>query len=164
MFFSSSSKIKSKKVKPLSKALFHGFALNRIFMRPIDFIIYYCMQQFKTGNLNYTTPLGRACGVVGFIIGILILIIVELILRLSANYKIIEHQFPFTITGIAVFLLPGSVFYYIYHNKKRFKFIQSSEYIPFKFTNTTGYTVSIVAFLLSFFLLCVATIYINDYL
>lgn len=133
-------------------------------MRPIDFVVYYCMQRFKTGNLNYNTPLGRACGVIGFVIGSLILIIVEITLRLSISYKIIEHEIPFVITFAIAFLLPGSIFYYIYHKKKRYEYIRSSQYRPFKLTNTIGFTISIVAFMLSFILMAAATIYVNDYI
>jgi len=133
-------------------------------MRPIDFFVYYCMQTFKTGNLNYKTPLGRACGGLGFTIGNLVVIIVEFILRLSVGYKIIEHKYPFIITFSAVYLSIGAIAYYIYRNKKRYEYIMSSQYRQFKLANTMGYVISIVGFLLSFILLAAATIYINDYI
>jgi hypothetical protein len=127
-------------------------------MRPIDFFIYYCVQTFKTGNRYYSSPLGRACGGFGFVIGSFIIIIIELTLRLSVGYKIIEHRIPFMITFAVVFLLPGSILYYIYYNKKRYEYIRSSEYKPFKLTNTIGFTVSIVVFMLSFILMAAVTI------
>jgi hypothetical protein len=139
-------------------------SVNLINMRPVDFFVYYCMQRFKTGNLNYNTPLGRACGGVGFTVGSLIVIIIELTLRLSVGYKIIEHQYPFIITFTAVYLLTGAIAYYIYHNKKRYEYIRSSGYRQFKLTNTIGFTISMVAFLLSFILMAASTIYINDYI
>jgi len=133
-------------------------------MRPIDFFVYYCMQTFKTGNLNYSSPLDKACGAIGFVIGSLVIIIVELTLRLSVGYKIIEHQIPFIITCTVVFLLPGSIIYYIYNKKKRYEYILSSQYRSFKLTNTIGFTISIVAFMLSFILMAGVTIYVNDYI
>ena len=133
-------------------------------MRPIDFFVYYCMQRFKSGNLNYKTPLGRTCGAVGFTIGSLVIIIIELTLRLLIGYKIIEHQYPFIITFTAVNLLTGAIAYYIYHNKKRYEYIRSSQYRQFKLTNSIGFTISIVTFLLSFILLAAVTIYVNDYI
>ncbi len=133
-------------------------------MRPLDFFVYYCMQTFKTGNLNFETPLGRACGGAGFIIGTFVVIIIELTLRLSTGYKIMEHEYPCIFIFITVYFSMGAIVYYIYHNKNRYEYIMSSEYRQFKFSNTIGYTISILAFLLSFVLLAASTIYINDYI
>ena len=133
-------------------------------MRPVDFFIYYCMQQFKTGNLNFKTPLGRACGAIGFTVGNIIFIIIELILCLAIGYKILDHYLPFLITFVAVYLSTGAITYYIYHNKKRYQYIQSSQYRSFKLTDTIGFAISIVAFFLSFILLATASIYIGDYI
>jgi hypothetical protein len=133
-------------------------------MRPIDFIVYYCMQTFKTGNLNYSTPLGRACGGVGFIIGSLVITIIEFVVYLAAGYKITDHQIPFIIIFAGIYLLMGAIAYYIYHNKKRYQYITSSQYKPFKYTNTIGLTISVVAYVLSMTLMCAASVYIKDYI
>jgi hypothetical protein len=133
-------------------------------MRPLDFIIYYCMQQFKTGNLNFSTPLGRACGVIGFTVGNLIFIIIELTLCLAINYQILDHFFPFLITFIVVYLSTSAIAYYIYHSKKRYQYIQSSQYRTFKLTNTIGFTICIMAFALSMILAAAISVYAGDYI
>jgi hypothetical protein len=133
-------------------------------MRPIDFFVYYCMQTFKTGNLNYKTPLGRACGAASFIMGNLVITIIEFVLYLVAGYKIMDHQISFITIFIGVHILMGIIIYYIYHNKNRYQYIISSQYKSFKYTNTTGLTILIATFVLSIILMFVGSIYITDYI
>ena len=118
-------------------------------MRPIDFLVYYCMQTFKTGNLNFNTPLGRACGLASFVVGSLVLTIIVFILYLTTGYIIMDHYIAFMVTFLTGYVLSNTLVYYIYRNRKRYQYIMSPHYKPFKYTNTTGLAISVAAFVLS---------------
>jgi hypothetical protein len=133
-------------------------------MRPIDFFVYYCMQKFKTGNRDYSSPLGRACGAVGFTIGCFIVLFIEVTLDIVKGYKLMDHQYPFILTFAAVNLGMGAAVYYVYSNRKRYQYIKSSQYKPFRLTDTVGFTMTIVALTLSLIFMFAGSIYVADYI
>ncbi len=114
--------------------------------------------------MRFKTPLGRACGVAGFTMGALIIVVVEFSVYFASGYKIMDHESTFVILFAGIIILMNVITYYIYYYRKRYQYIKSIKYKPFTFTDTSGLLITILVFAISFVLIFVSSIYIGDYI
>ena len=127
-------------------------------MRYIDFMVYYYMENFKSkhlGSLLWNSQLGRAVFLASLNLSLLLLILVEIfcygILKID-----ISNSSYFGVGLAIVGFLNAQLFDRIYINKKRYEYIVSTEYKPFKLSVALGVFISLL-FTLLFMLGAVGT-------
>jgi hypothetical protein len=122
------------------------------------------MLKSKNRPVDVSTRLKGACTAVGFTFGSLVFITVQVIVYIVSGVKIVDYKYPFAILFAAIFLLINTITYNIYYNKNRYQFIISDDFKPFRLKNSTGFTICILALILSFILFGAVSILIGVYL
>ena len=133
-------------------------------MRPFDFFVYYFMLKLKNKPIVDSAALKGACTAVGFTFGSLVFVTVQGIVYMVSGVKIIDYKYPFAILFAAIFLLINTITYHIYYNKNRYQFINSDNFKPFRLKKSTGFTICVLAIILSFILFGVVSILMGIYL
>lgn len=123
-------------------------------MRLFDFMVFYPMTSFrerKVKGWTSQTSLRRATSLAAISSSIILLAILELVFFLILRVNILDIKysiFLFFAGGILIIWL----FNYIYIKRKRYEYIISSQYRPFKLGTTTGVILCFLIFILSFLL------------
>lgn len=119
-------------------------------MRFIDFIVFYVANFRK--NMDEATrkaQLGQAVFIASFTTSMIVSIVVELICFLFKVDIASSSNFFFKIAIGAILMY--FFFEYIYMNKKRYEYIISPQYMPFKRTMRSGVIIAVLILFASFF-------------
>jgi hypothetical protein len=121
-------------------------------MRFIDFIVFFTMANFKRrkmDGLTWASPLARAVFLATLSVSLLLFIAAEIICFTIWKLNILDTYFSiivFIIGGLLIGQLLGN----LYITKKRYEYIASPEYKPFRLSITAGVTICFLLFVFSF--------------
>jgi len=135
-------------------------------MRFIDFMVFYVMANFKRKMIDdgmWGSQLGRAVFLASINLSFILLILAEIIYAIIFRSNIFDGSY-FEICIIIIAVLNAQLMGYIYINKKRYEYITSSEYKPFKLSITAGVSVCFSTFLILLMSVIGMAIIINSFL
>jgi hypothetical protein len=108
------------------------------------------------------TALGRACTGLGLILGSILYIIILFSTYFIGGYNIVAHKYLYIFIFTAVILLVNALTYYIYYNRKRYHYISSEQFKPFKLKKTAGLIINGITIIISLSLFMMTSIFIGN--
>ena len=121
-------------------------------MRVIDFFVFYLMENFKRKNMDgdmWGSILARAVFLASINVSIMIIMLMQIIWPVIFKINVLDVPYS-EVKGIAIAILNAFLLDYIYMNRKRYEYITSSRYRPFKLSVNMGVGISFLTFVVLF--------------